>query len=119
MPETREAFQYDVAGTLSTSSVDRWVAPHAGEITGVTLSVGTAPTGASLICNLQKNGTNMFTTSGNRPTVVAAATKTAAKSAAPDTATFAAGDEIKLVVAQVGSTVAGADLNATVEYVTS
>lgn len=119
MADVRQTFQFDVAGALTTSSVDRWVAPFAGEIVGVTLSVGTAPTGAALICNLQKNGSNMFTTSGNRPTVAISATKSAALSAAPDVATFVAGDEIKLTVAQVGSTVAGSDLNVVVEYVAS
>lgn len=117
MPESRETFQFDVPGTIATSSVDRWVAPHPGEITGVTLSVGTAPTDADLIINLAKNGTNIYTTSANRPKIVAGATKTAARAPAPDTAAFTTNDEIKLVVSQVGSTVAGADLNVSVEYV--
>lgn len=117
MPESRQSFQLDVAGTLATSSRDSWVAPFPGQIVGVTLSVGTAPTGAALICDLQKNGVTMFTTTANRPSVAIAATKTAAISAAPDVSAFAAGDQITLVPTQVGSTVAGADLSVVVEYV--
>lgn len=119
MADTRNAFQFDVAGALTTSSVDRWVAPFAGEILGVALSVGTAPTGAALICNLQKNGVAMFTTAPNKPTVPIAGTKSVALSPVPDVTKFVAGDEIKLTVEQIGSTIAGSDLNVSVEYLAS
>lgn len=119
MPESREQFQFDLVGAITLASRDRWVATHNGEVTGVTLSVGTAPTGAALICDLHKNGVSMFTTTANRPTIAAAGTKTPTRSAAPDVARFVTGDEIMLVPTQVGSTVAGSDLNVSVEYVTN
>lgn len=115
MPDTREVFEFRISGTLSTSSSDRWEAPFPGQVIAVTADVGTAPTGAALILDVQKNGTTIFTTTGNRPTVAAGQTKSPV-SAAPNVQSFAAGDELKLVVAQVGSTVAGADLVAVVEF---
>lgn len=70
--------------------------------------VGTAPTGASLIVDVNKNGTTLFTTQGNRPTVAAAAN--IASTTAPNVTTFVDGDYISVDVDQIGSTVAGSDL---------
>lgn len=70
--------------------------------------VGTAPTGASLIVDVNKNGTTLFTTQGNRPTVAAAAN--IASTTAPNVTTFVNGDYISVDVDQIGSTVAGSDL---------
>lgn len=117
MPDVRTVFKLSVAGAVATSSRDRWVAPHAGTITTVLLGVGTAPTGATMICDLQKNGVTMYTTTANRPTIAIAASSTPARSIAPDVAAFVAGDVITLVPTQVGSGTAGSDLAATVEYV--
>lgn len=72
------------------------------------VSVGTAPTGASLIVDINKNGTTLFTTQANRPTITA--TNRLASTTAPDVTTFAAGDYITIDVDQIGSTVAGSDL---------
>lgn len=120
MPETRQTFTLSASGNLATGIADRWEAPFAGEVVGVAAVVGTAPTGASAILDLKKNGTSMFTTTGNRPTILAGATETATEpSAKPDTVTFVAGDTIALDVIQVGSTVAGADADVTVVYVTA
>lgn len=72
------------------------------------LRVGTAPTGASLIVDINKNGTSLFTTQGNRPTV--AASGFLASTTMPDITTFVDGDYISIDVDQIGSTVAGSDL---------
>lgn len=87
--------------------------------TGRTLTIGTvrvtlvtAPTGANLTIDIHKNGTTIFTTQSNRPTV-AANTKTVL-SAIPDVTTLANGDYLSLNVDQVGSVVAGATMNVTV-----
>lgn len=71
--------------------------------------VGTAPTGATLICDFNKNGTTIFTTQGNRPTI-AISGFTALSGAAPDVTSVAAGDYLTADVDQVGSTIAGSDL---------
>jgi hypothetical protein len=70
--------------------------------------VGTAPTGASLIVDIDKNDVSLFTTQGNRPTIAAAANL--ASTTMPDITTFVNGDHISIDVDQIGSTVAGSDL---------
>lgn len=70
--------------------------------------VGTQPTGAALIVDINKNGTTLFTTQGNRPTV--AVSTNLASTTAPNVTTFVNGDYISVDVDQIGSTVAGSDL---------
>lgn len=67
----------------------------------------TAPTGADLVLDVNKNGTTVFTTQANRPRVAAGAN--AGLSAAPDVLALAVGDRLSLDVDQVGSTVQGGD----------
>jgi hypothetical protein len=101
-----------IDGTLTIALKAAFVAPCALTVTNVKMSVATAPTGADLIIDIHKNGTTIFTTQGNRPTI--AAGETTEDSAAPDVTSIAAGDLIKLEIDQIGSTIAGADLSATV-----
>lgn len=82
-------------------------------ITRVRASVGTAPTGASLIVDVLKNGTSIYNvTPANRPTI-AAGTYTAL-GGTPDTTTFVNGDYITVSVLQIGSGVAGSDLTVSI-----
>lgn len=76
--------------------------------TEVYAEVGTAPTGASLICDVKKNGTTIWSTTANRVTVAISATS--GSSTTFNTTTLANGDRLTFDVVQVGSTVAGADL---------
>lgn len=69
---------------------------------------GTAPTGASGIVDINKNGTTLFTTQGNRPTATTGTQL--ATTTAPAVTTFVTGDYISVDVDQIGSTVAGSDL---------
>jgi len=69
--------------------------------------VKTAPTGASLIFDVNKNGTTVFGTQSNRPTI--AASGTTATSGAPSVTTFAKNDAVTIDTDQIGSSVAGAD----------
>jgi len=62
---------------LATTQSVAITAPCALTITGGKIEVGTAPTGAALICDVHKNGTTLWTTQGNRPTVVTNALITA------------------------------------------
>lgn len=82
-------------------------------VVGVRLAVGTAPTGADLIVDLNKNGTTIFTTQANRPRITAGQSS-GGPGSAPDVASLAAGDLLSLDVDQVGSTVAGADLTVVI-----
>lgn len=93
---------FSQAGTLAIlTGTARAYADHAGTLASVRVSVGTAPTGASLIVVLYKNGSTFVTVT------VAAASNTAVQASS---ATFAAGDYFTVSITQVGSTVAGADL---------
>ena len=84
-------------------------------ITHVRASVGTAPVGASLIVDVNKNGTTIFTNQANRPTIAAAGFTASAPGI--DVTTLAAGDFLTVDVDQIGSSVAGSDLVVTVEVV--
>lgn len=83
-------------------------------IVNVEVHVGTAPTGATAIFDVNKNGTTIFTTQGNRPTV--AISGTSDTSSVPDVTTASAGDYLTVDVDQIGSTVAGANACLAVEY---
>jgi hypothetical protein len=73
----------------------------------------TAPTGTAIIVDINKEGTTIFTTQANRPSIPAGQNK-GAKSAAPDVTALAEGDTITLDIDQVGSTTPGADLTVEV-----
>lgn len=78
-------------------------------IVGVRLMVDTAPTGASIIVDINKNGTTIYTTQGNRPSI-SAGSNSGGPGVAPDISSIAAGDYLTVDVDQVGSIVAGSDL---------
>lgn len=79
------------------------------EIITVSAMVDTAPTGASLIVDLiDSNGTTMFTTQGNRPTILA--TEFDSGLEYPDVTAVEADSYVKVQVDQVGSTEPGQDL---------
>jgi len=80
-------------------------------ISKVRASVGTAPTGTSIIVDVLLGGTTVFTTSGNRPTV---AINGNTATGIPDITSWADGTYLTVNIAQVGSTVAGADLTVSV-----
>jgi hypothetical protein len=100
------------SGALTVATgVFRMYLDAAYVVESVRASVNTAPTGASLIVDVNKNGTTIYTTQANRPTITAASNT--ATSNSPDVTTFAAGDYITVDVDQIGSTVAGSDLVVT------
>lgn len=96
---------------LATTQSVAITAPVDLTITGGKLEVGTAPTDADLICDIHKNGTTLWTTQANRPTIAEAGTS--ATITAPDVTSIAQGDRLLLMIDQIGSTVAGKDLSLT------
>lgn len=74
----------------------------------VFIEVKTAPTDANIIVDVNKNGTTIFTTQGNRPEITAGSNT--GTSGAPDVTALAKDDAVTIDVDQVGSTIAGADL---------
>lgn len=118
MPDVRHILKLEASGALTTGTKDRWIAPFAGDIVSVTAVVGTAPTGAALIFDIQKEGVTIFTTTANRPTIPVSTFESAAPGARPDVTHFAAGDTFALLVSQIGSTVAGSDADVSIQFVT-
>lgn len=73
----------------------------------------TAPTGASLIVDVNKNGTTIFTAQANRPEIAIAGH--ADDSGTPDVPAFVEGDRLSVDIDQVGSTEPGGnDLTVTI-----
>ncbi|MEO6513849.1 MAG: hypothetical protein ABIR37_04135 [Candidatus Saccharimonadales bacterium] len=85
-------------------------------ILSVRASIGVAPTGASVIVDVNTNGTTIFTTQANRPTIAAAA-NTSGKITNMNVTTVANGDYLTVDIDQVGSTTPGTDLTVQMEVV--
>lgn len=103
-----EEIVFTISGTLSTGARKaRYYVESGKTISNVVVSVGTAPTGASAIFDVNKNGTTIFTTQANRPTITAS--NFYDSSSTPDVTSLSAGDYLTVDVDQVGSTVKGED----------
>lgn len=89
--------------------------PGSIAVKSIRAMVGTAPTGAAIIIDIHKNGTTIFTTQGNRPTIAIAAFDSG-EVTNMDVTTLAKGDYLTLDIDQIGSTIAGKDLVVTLEY---
>ena len=96
-----------------TAGTHRLYMEYACTVKVVRASVGTAPTGATLIVDVNKNGTTIYGTQGNRPTI--AISGNTATGGAASGASLAAGDYLTVDIDQIGSTVAGADLTVAVQ----
>lgn len=83
--------------------------PHRARIDEIRIHVGTAPTGANLIVDVNDDGTTIFTTQGNRPEITAGGTDDT--SGTPDGGADIAKDSVLSIdIDQVGSTVPGGEL---------
>jgi hypothetical protein len=111
-----EMAPFSGAGTLAVGAgVGRFRFPFPATIIGVTAAVNTAPVGAAIILDVDKNGTTIFTTQANRPSIADGANATASE-AVPDVTSMSAGDYLTVDRDQVGSTAAGADLTVFIRY---
>lgn len=90
--------------------------PTSWTIVSVRASVATAPVGASIIIDININGTTIFTTQANRP-AIAAGSNSSAKITNMNVTTIAVGGYLTVDVDQVGSTAPGADLTVQIEIV--
>ncbi len=96
-----------------TTGVSRFYADDYYYLSNVRASVNTAPQGASIIVDVFKNGSTIFTTTGNRATITAGTFT--ATSSPPDLLFVQPGDYLTVNVAQVGTGVnPGADLTVNV-----
>lgn len=104
-----------IPGTLSTGSQSFLIPNNLGfslTISKVVLHVGTAPTGAAIIVDINNGGTTIFTTQANRPQIAAAATT--GNTTTIDVPTWADGEVLTVDIDQVGSGVAGADMTVVI-----
>ena len=98
------------SGTAAAGTgAGRYPVPSATTIKHVLATAATAPTGADLIFDVNLNGTTIFTTQSNRPTI-SATTHAQSATPTPDTTAVAAGDYLTVDIDQIGSTVAGSDI---------
>lgn len=108
-----EAYTFSVQGTLAVQTGKSRIYTEGNYwVESVRASVDTAPTGATILVDVNKNGTTIYTSQGARPTIVAGTNSALGNT--PAVTTFAAGDYLTVDVDQIGSTVAGADLTVTI-----
>lgn len=113
--ETRGIAFYIDGGMAVETDAMSFISPVACTVIGGKIQASTGPTGADLISDIHKNGTTLWTTQGNRPTIADA--ETWANITAPDVTAIAQGDRLTLEIDQVGSSTAGANLSLTL-YIT-
>lgn len=110
-PNNGHLFTWFVAGTLTVAAGKYRIYNDCGvtlTIRSVRASVNTAPTGAAIRVDVNKNGTTIFTTQGNRPNI--AISSNTSKVTSMDVTTLADGEYLTVDVDVIGSSVAGADL---------
>lgn len=94
-------FRLNGAITAQTKLDGAWIAPRSGTITRVTLYRRTAGSSGSTIVDVNINGTSIYTTQGNRPTVTQAAGNDAVDATTDmDVTTISADDRIEVDVDQ-------------------
>lgn len=116
LPVSRTMIQY-VPGVLVTQTGVTRIYNNTGMpfvIQKVFLAVNTAPTGAAIIADVNRNGTTIFTAQANRPQIAVSAFT--GYSTAINMPLFADGDYLTVDIDQVGSTVAGSELTFHIIY---
>lgn len=107
--DTIEVYSFYNVGSLATATGKHELPLMVGyTLVGIAARLGTAPSGAPAIIDINKNGATIFGTQSARPTF-ADGSKTAVVGGATVT-TFAANDYITLDIDAVGTTTAGSDL---------
>lgn len=98
----------DLTTALVAGDTSPVYATFAFTLNGFFVSVGTAPTGASIVINLKKNGTTVLSTQA----IIDATEFTSLTGTNPVVSVpgFIKGDKITAEIVQVGSTIAGLDL---------
>ena len=102
-------FTLDQILSTGTNQTPVLIATNSYTIEKVYAVVKTAPSGASLICDIQKNGTSIWNSNqGNRITIGDGSTT--GTQTAFDTTSLAEGDQLTLDIDQVGAVTAGTSL---------
>lgn len=106
---------YTYPGTLVANTTGpRIPIPSYGmEISNVIVQVRVAPTGASVIVDINKNGSTIFTT--GKPTIAVSTTQDLTSAPTTNPHICVSGDYITVDIDQIGSTIAGSDLVVIIE----
>lgn len=109
-----EASFYQAGSLTVTVGKSRWIVPPGNwTITSVTGIIVTANTGSSVLVDVNKNGTTIFTTQSNRLTIPVSTTTTQTSGTIAVTS-VTGGDTISVDIDQIGSTISGSDLSVQV-----
>lgn len=104
-------FVFSYTGTLATLTGVHRIYNDTGAtltIKSVRASVGTAPTGAAIICDVRVDGTTIFSGGTGRPQIAISGNTN--KTTGMSTTTIADGSYFTADISQVGSTIPGANL---------
>ena len=101
-----------VTGVVATTSKVVVRTPFAGRVRGITVAVGTAPVGSTLLNGTVRKATAAGTVIGTWSFVAAETSAVATMSATDGADELAADDLVVLVVAAVGESTAGSNLTA-------
>ncbi|MCG3203929.1 MAG: hypothetical protein KCHDKBKB_00606 [Elusimicrobia bacterium] len=116
----RPTFVFTIAGTMvaGTNQTAALIVPAGMTVEKVYAYAKTAPTGANLIVDINKNGTSIWASNqANRVNIVASSQS--GSQTAFDTTSLVEGDVITVDVDQIGSTIAGADLTIQIKCSTN
>jgi hypothetical protein len=106
---------FTVPGTLNVGTGRaKFYIPGPITLGNVRASVGTAPTGADITIDVNKNGTTVFTTQSNRPKIFAG--QTLVSTSTPNITEFTTGDYITVDIDTIGSLNPGSDLTVQIEF---
>ena len=115
----RVYIRWSVEGTLAVANniVPQIVFPRPGTISKITVRSDTAPTGSSIIIDVNKNGsTSIFDTADDRVTIAASAKTGSSTGIHATNGVLVGGGHLTVDIDQIGSTIAGANLTMTIEY---
>lgn len=103
------------SGELQTSpGTHRLVFTDNATLVAVVASCGVAPAGAAVIVDVNLNGTTIFTTQANRPTIADGGNQSAVET--PDVTAVSAGDYLTVDIDQIGSDDPGEDLTVSIVW---
>ncbi|WP_329474738.1 hypothetical protein OG555_23795 [Kribbella sp. NBC_01484] len=108
-----EAYTFAVTGTIAVATgKSRIYLEHDYVVETVRAAVHTAPAGAALVVDVNKNGASIYTDQANRPSIAVGTNSATGNN--PAVTALAAGDYLTVDVDQVGSATAGAGAELTV-----
>lgn len=111
---------FNVPGNLTVGVNKSWELPilvdvaRQAELIAIFARVRTAPTTTNIIVDINKNGTTIFTSQANRPTIPT--TQQISNLAVPDISSLVNFDILSLDIDQVGTGTVGADLSVVLKF---